>query len=336
MPKLLTWFGILVLLTGCGNSGSPDDFEVNATGETILRYTGTDSKVAIPSKIRGTAIREIGSGAFQGNEKVLEVVVPEGVTHINDYAFTGSYVRTVTLPNTLTHIGVWSFASCDGLNDIRFPSSLESIGNGAFMQCRGIAAVTLPRGLRTLGDGAFGRCSKLAAIRIEDGNDFFSVEDGVLFDRSKKTLIAYPEAKTDLKYYKVPQTVNFLEKGAFGANAGLVQIHLPVHLTRIGAYAFNGCAKLTHLVVPVTVDQIGEHAFADCPSLAELTFLSAEPPAIDNYIFGNSAGKMQHTLYIYVPEDCTDRYKKEWAYWLQGGSLNYEFAESAESFGEEE
>ncbi len=76
----------------------------------------------------------------------------------------------------------------------------------------------------------------ISSICVEEGNNYFSSQDGVLFDAEKKTLIAYPAKKTDshyivpygtetiskqsfyesqVKLIEIPDSVNEIEQGAF-------------------------------------------------------------------------------------------------------------------------
>ncbi|MBR2880552.1 MAG: leucine-rich repeat protein, partial [Oscillospiraceae bacterium] len=82
---------------------------------------------------------------FVNGEHITELVIPEGVTSIGDYAFC--YFRDLTsvvIPNTVTSIGKNAFYECKNIsNTIVIPESVTSIGASAFGACRNITDVVI-------------------------------------------------------------------------------------------------------------------------------------------------------------------------------------------------
>ena len=92
-----------------------------------------------------------------------EVIVPDGVTSIGEYAFSRcSKLTSITIPNSVTSIGEWAFSGCSGLTSITIPNSVTSIGDFAFSGCNGLTSITIPNSVTSIGNGAFGYCFKLA------------------------------------------------------------------------------------------------------------------------------------------------------------------------------
>ena len=74
---------------------------------------------------------------------VKDLVIPEGVTKIGDYAFVGgACFETVTLPSTLTEIGTRAFHGAYNLKSINIPASVTKIGAYAFAGCGALNSVT--------------------------------------------------------------------------------------------------------------------------------------------------------------------------------------------------
>ena len=70
------------------------------------------------------------------NKLVTNLVIPESVTSIKAYAFSGcSGLTSVTIPNSVTSIGDWAFSGCSGITNITIPESVTSIGASAFRGC---------------------------------------------------------------------------------------------------------------------------------------------------------------------------------------------------------
>jgi hypothetical protein len=74
---------------------------------------------------------------------IKDLVIPEGVTKIGDYAFVGgACFETVTLPSTLTEIGTRAFHGAYNLKSINIPASVTKIGAYAFAGCGALNSVT--------------------------------------------------------------------------------------------------------------------------------------------------------------------------------------------------
>ena len=114
-----------------------------------------------------------------------EVTVQEGCEVICDEAFAfqdymaglkigeeipleerSSYLETIHLPDSVTHIGSAAFCECGELIKIKLPKSLLSIGASAFMDCWQLEKITLPAGTRVIGPGAFQGCINLYQIKL--------------------------------------------------------------------------------------------------------------------------------------------------------------------------
>ena len=62
-----------------------------------------------------------------------DVVIPEGVTEIGSWAFSGcSSLTSVTIPKGVTIIGDCAFSNCSGLTSVTIPDSVVNIGERAF------------------------------------------------------------------------------------------------------------------------------------------------------------------------------------------------------------
>jgi len=85
--------------------------------------------ITLPSTLRRISHYSIaGCRSLKG-----AIVVPEGVTEIDNYAFCCSSMRFVILPNSLKTIGSSAFQDCDQLSYISVPVGVESIGENAFL-----------------------------------------------------------------------------------------------------------------------------------------------------------------------------------------------------------
>ncbi|MDE7164225.1 MAG: leucine-rich repeat protein [Clostridiales bacterium] len=160
-------------------------------------------------------------------------------------------LESVIFENDVNEIGVNAFAHCYELQNVTFYGSVYKIDGYAFMRCESLKEITLPDGLTIMGSNVFLRCDKLATVKVssgalldtisigslggldiaafevENGNKYLSSEDGVLYDRAKKKLIAYPNAREATDYaFTVPATVKTIGESAFAGVSSLYTINL--------------------------------------------------------------------------------------------------------------
>ena len=74
--------------------------------------------------------------------------------------------NTGVIPNGVTGIGAYAFSGCAGLTSIVIPDSVTSIDSYAFFDCSGLTSVTLGKGVTSIGSCAFSDCSGLTSIVI--------------------------------------------------------------------------------------------------------------------------------------------------------------------------
>ena len=257
-------------------SGLSDMIAVTASAEEIsgtsgnCEWTLSDGTLTI-SAIEGTDGRMANyvfdASPFYRNTSIRSVVVEDGVTYIGKYAFYKcTSINSVSLPSSLESIGDQAFNMCTSITSVSLPSSLKSIGYLAFGYDQSLETIELPEGLESIGDDAFGDCSALSAYTVAEGNDHFASEDGVLFNKEKTDLIAYPAGKTDTSYI-VPDTVTTIK--SFGYNEHLTELTLPAGLQKICKEAFFNCTALTTIDLSscTSLSTIGRAAFGYCSSL---------------------------------------------------------------------
>ena len=90
------------------------------------------------------------------NTEIKNLVIPNNVTSISDYAFDScSGLTSIIIPNSVTSIGNYAFQYCSGLTSVTIPNSVKSIGNYAFYNCSGLTSVTIGSGVTSIGNNAF-------------------------------------------------------------------------------------------------------------------------------------------------------------------------------------
>ena len=181
-----------------------------------------------------------------------------------------SQITTVTIESGVTSIGDYAFYNCTNLASVTIPATVTSIGDYAFSRCTNLASITIPAGVESIGTGAFNGCINLTAFNVAEENANYASEDGVLFNKTKTTIVSYPAGKTATTY-EIPTTVTSIGNGAFAGCSNLTSVNIPANVTSIDEAAFMSCINLTSVTIPSTVTSIGRSAFQYCTNLASVT-----------------------------------------------------------------
>ena len=182
-------------VTTVASAETYEDFEYEVLDDgtvEIKGYNGTGGDVDIPSEIDGKKVKRIGGYAFDSDQSIESIVIPDSVESIELYAFL----------------------RCKNLTSITIPDSVISIGDDAFNECVSLKSIKIPDSVISIGYSAFDECKSLTAIDVDESNTIYSSIDGVLFNKVKTELICYPAGKTD-KSYIIPDSVTSIDESAF-------------------------------------------------------------------------------------------------------------------------
>ena len=271
----------IVSIVKTATNGNVDTYTITFTDGTTTTFEIVNAPTEPQEGTEWLDFYPMSDGTYgvkAGRAQYLaDIVIPstykgKTVTQILPRAFQYSYIKTITIPDTVTSIGSGAFSYCYYLKDVYItdigkwcsisfedwsatplnyahnlylngtlitnlviPNGVTSISNFAFSGCTGLTAVTIPDSVTSIGRSAFSGCASLTSITI-------------------------------------PNSVTSIGGGAFLGCTGLTSITIPDSVTSIGETAFSGCTGLTSITIPNSVTSIGENAFYGCASLTSITF----------------------------------------------------------------
>ncbi|MCL2675586.1 MAG: leucine-rich repeat protein [Firmicutes bacterium] len=207
----------------------------------------------------------IGSSAFVLTQISGNVFYPASLQTIGNYAFQSqSSITSITFEDgsRMKTIGMQAFSDVN-LTSINFGlnSMLDTIGMQAFgaQGSTNLTTVTLPDNLKTIGLGAFEGNRSLSRFIVSDSAIHLAVDDGVLFNKAKNTLLIYPNGKGAT--YAIPDFCTIIDTGAFlcGYQGSLRTLTLHNRVTTINTGAFQYPSITVNL--PLSLNRVASRAF---------------------------------------------------------------------------
>ena len=310
----------------------------DATKTELLSCSlAVNGEVVIPN-----IVTSIGVKAFSGCSGLNSVAIPNSVTSIGEDAFAycssltsvtlnsnaivsqaysrnyglksifGKQVPKYIIGDSVTSIGAWAFAWCDGLTSVTIGNSVKSIGESAFYECGGLTSVTINSDSVTnnlnlsnifgpqvqqyiigsditgFGNNVFQNCNSLTSILVDDSNSIYDSRNNcnAIIETSTNVLIR------GCKNTIIPDEVTSIGSWAFAYCSGLTSISLDNNITSIGEYAFYK-SGLTSVTIDDNITNIGGNAFSGCSALTSVVWNHKNGPScnfgnqVTSFTFGN-------------------------------------------------
>lgn len=185
--------------------------------------------------------------------------------------------------NSVVGIGEQFLSRNSEVTEVRLPSTIRYIGDSAFNSCENLKTIHIPASLESIGDFVFTKCNALTDIRCDSDNPYFSVADGVLYNKDKTELL-YAPAVVSLT---VPSTVTTIGLYAFYHNYNIKSLTIPASVTEIKEGAFGDCTALSGITIEDNrLETIHDFAFADCYALKKLTLPASVKTFGDHVFYG--------------------------------------------------
>ena len=269
----------------------------NASSLKLYRHTYTE----IPQSKEITVKANSGTYIFQGTNNSTssiafvnfsdtkpDVKIGNTVTSIGNYAFAScNGLQSIKIPASVTSIGNYAFLGCNGLQSIQIPSSLTSIGNNAFASCYGLQNITIPASVTSIGISAFQNCyglnsivipssvTKISSGAFEDCYSLICSYYGEWIMTSKNTFYLTNSKNTNnntIYYCNIYNRQLSVKKYNGGES---IDVTIPASVKSIHDYAFYNCYGLWSVTIPSSVKSIYDYVFSDCYALKSVVIPSS-------------------------------------------------------------
>lgn len=159
------------------------------------------------------------------------------------YAVNSEYgtAATSNLNEGLLEIGDQAFYMfLKNVKSLTLPSTVETLGERAFSGCNISGEFIINKNLKTIGGGAFAGNSITGFYINENGNDYFTSKDGVLYTKDGQSLVVFPPALVG-EELTIPDGTVKIAPYALSNSTKVKKINLPESLKEIGNFAFRSC-----------------------------------------------------------------------------------------------
>ncbi len=173
---------------------------------------------------------------------------------------------------------------------------VQVLSSEVFKECNDLTYVKIPAGVTSVSGQTFAECRNLLEIDVDPANQYYVVENGILYNSDKTTLIAFPNGIDG--EFTVPDGVINIGSYAFSGAYKLTKVNMHNTVTAISQSAFQGCFSLSEIRLSDNLAVLGKKALANCVDLRELHLPASLSIIAEDAILGDMGSKNDKFYYF--------------------------------------
>lgn len=214
---------------------------------------------------------------FIQDKPVVDLVIPEGVENIGDYAFCGFRgLKSVMFAGSVKSLGIYAFYHCEDLQAVTIPDNITKIANRSFYQCTALEEVTIGQGVSDFGLETFSGCRNLSSVNYSGSLEQWFFITNINYSKvlsNCKRLTINGQDTNEIKSLNIShcEKVNAYSCALF---SNLEKVSISGAVKYIDNLAFYGCKTLKSVSIGKEVETVSANSFKDCKQLEKLTLSS--------------------------------------------------------------
>lgn len=278
-----------IYLSAYKGAGETLDITYENADGTVLTET-QDNVVVVPGNKGVTTINNYAFSGYRYVDKDTskgDVIDEEDPYYIKQQYIGDKAIKKVILPHGVTTINEYAFAYLTALEEVVFPSTLKKIGLGAFQGCNNLKKVTFAEvddkgvyrpcknNLQFINKDAFAMEKAGTKFNFDDDDDddnVITLGESQLTDFDFSGVVAIGRNAfaycTKLEYVYLPTSCQSISEGAFGYCTNLKEFSYSCAKLKLGAGTFVGCNNLVEL--EINADVIPANVCAGLTSLTKV------------------------------------------------------------------
>ena len=215
-------------------------------------------------------VEKIGWQAFKSCTKLVDIQMPDTVTSIVSEAFASTAISEIRLSNGLTSISGSIFNGCTNLTSLTIPEGVTTLENNSIYNCQNLKSVHLPASLTKIGTNFLMLCPKVSEVTFAEGNESFSSENGIIYNKEKTEMI-----------YIAPSVVE-----------GKTTFTVPSTVTTLNSKLLNSYPQITNVIINGNVTSIDNNFFSK--NITNVTINNNEKYRASNGAIYDNSGTLIH------------------------------------------
>lgn len=211
------------------------------------------------------------------------LTLPESLTSIGNWTFRGmAALESIVVPNAVTEMGTYAFANDTSLKSAKLSTSCPWLKEGLFSECNALQSITIPSAVTKMDGYMFTHCKTLTSATFEDGTDLIEMGYGASW--KNYGLFSDCPLKTLNLGRWLSYNTEVASRSPFYSIDALKNLNIGKNVKVIDKYMFSYCEGLEEVNLPDNITSVNLWGFRGCSSLKSVR-LSEKLSQVGDYGF---------------------------------------------------